>query len=201
MNLRKDKMSNKLDKTNEDKHLACMFYINEISTDTQGLLEMINNRDKEDDWGQYIPQIRDGKRSTKEVFNELWAERKGTKMRKMLIIQEQTEANTFFIDSISFFGLSMIGFESKDYIILHVSSKSYAHRAILWDLKKDIEVKKAIKGQEQEFISYLNGFFVAEFIDMQKNDELISVFMLDKKGKDELLKLALQKLEKGKKWG
>lgn len=120
-------------------------------------------------------------------------------MRKMLIIQEQTEANTFFIDSISFFGLSMIGFESKDYIILHVSSKSYAHRAILWDLKKDIEVKKAIKGQEQEFISYLNGFFVAEFIDMQKNDELISVFMLDKKGKDELLKLALQKFEKGKK--
>lgn len=122
-------------------------------------------------------------------------------MRKMLIIQEQTEANTFFIDSISFFGISMIGFESKDYIILHVSSKPYAHRAILWDLKKDIEVKKAIKGQEQEFISYLNGFFVAEFIDMQKNDELISVFMLDKKGKDELLKLALQKLEKGKKWG
>lgn len=62
-------MSNKLDKTNEDKHLACMFYINEISTDTQGLLEMINNRDKEDDWDN-IPQIRDGKRSTKK-FNEL----------------------------------------------------------------------------------------------------------------------------------
>lgn len=126
-------------------------------------------------------------------------ERKGTKMRKMLIIQEQTEANTFFIDSIGSFGLRMSGFESEDYIVLRVSSKPYAYRTILWDLKKDIEVKKAIKGQEQEFISYLNGFFVAEFIDMQKNDEQISVFMLDKKGKDELLKLALQKLEKGKK--
>lgn len=120
-------------------------------------------------------------------------------MRKMLIIQEQTQAYTFFIDSISSFAFSMSGFESKDHIILHVTSKPYAHRAILWDLEKDIEVKKAIKGQEQEFISYLNSFFVAKFIDMQKNDEQISVFMLDKKGKDELLKFALQKLEKGKK--
>lgn len=61
-------MSNKLDKTNEDKHLACMFYINEISTDTQGLLEMINNRDKEDDWGQYIPhKLETAKEALREV--------------------------------------------------------------------------------------------------------------------------------------
>lgn len=68
-------MSNKLDKTNEDKHLACMFYINEISTDTQGLLEMINNRDKEDDWDNIYPKLETAKEALREVFNELWAEK------------------------------------------------------------------------------------------------------------------------------
>lgn len=81
-------MNNKLDKTNEDKHLACMFYINEISTDTQGLLEMINNRDKleminnrdkEDDWDNIYPKLETAKEALRSFLMNYEQKERGQK--------------------------------------------------------------------------------------------------------------------------
>lgn len=60
-----------LDKTNEDKHLACMFYISNIYTYTKDIVTLINDRDKEDDWGNIYPKLKASKEALREVFNEL----------------------------------------------------------------------------------------------------------------------------------
>ena len=54
--------------------LAC-FILMKFSTDAQVLLEMINNRDKEDDWDNIYPKLETAKEALREVFNELWAEK------------------------------------------------------------------------------------------------------------------------------
>ena len=83
-NERKEKMSNKhLDKTNEEKHLACMFHIGNIYFYSQDILTLIKDRDKEDDWGNIHSKLETAKEALREVFNELWEEKQRKKREKI----------------------------------------------------------------------------------------------------------------------